>query len=223
VSIVVVMVMTKKDIDRPTDQPTTHMIGWLGSAADAVFAETRWIVSGSALAYVLWRRDGDAAALLLGAIANAYVCGVHRGRTAAHASRRVLGKALKRLVKQARPPQARHEDPGMPSSHATSLLFFAVSAATGGMRAGLPGGGACAVVLLACAAAAWRVRAGLHTPAQVVVGALLGTVDALLWGAWAQPHVARLLDGHPRTLGAVLVLLVVAGARVITARDKVLG
>lgn len=57
-----------------------------------------------------------------------------------------------------------------------------------------------------------RVRLGLHTPAQVVVGAALGTASALAWAslgrAWALPAVAA----HPAVEAGLTGATLVAGA-----------
>lgn len=56
-----------------------------------------------------------------------------------------------------------------------------------------------------------RVRLGLHTPAQVVVGAALGILSALAWAslgaAWALPLAAA----HPRVEAGLVGATVVAG------------
>ena len=71
--------------------------------------ETKWLVSGSAFIVLLVRRDAATVTFLCGAIGNA-----------------LLSKVLKRLINAARPAGARLSDPGMPSSHAQSLSYFAV-------------------------------------------------------------------------------------------------
>ena len=74
----------------------------------ASLLETRWVVSGSAAIVVAYRRDAASILCILGAVLNA-----------------LLSKVLKRLLNEARPAGAPLADPGMPSSHAQSLFFFA--------------------------------------------------------------------------------------------------
>ena len=140
---------------------------------------TRWIVAGSVAIALLWRRDAISLTLMvvffifsvvlstlsmnpwspilsqIGAIGNA-----------------LLSKILKRVLKEDRPVGAPVSDPGMPSSHAMSLFFFAAylsRAAAVWSSWPLPGRAATAAGLLAFAvnSAAWRVSAGLHTRDQV--------------------------------------------------------
>lgn len=65
------------------------------------------------------------------------------------------------------------------------------------------------VIVAASALSAWRILAGLHTPAQVSVGALLGSTFGVFghWAATAERGIGRMLDtwmrgGDPWSLGA---------------------
>jgi dolichyldiphosphatase len=136
---------------------------------------TKWVVSGATVAVWLWRQDGAVLYFLLGSVLNA-----------------LLSKLLKRAFKQPRPPGAQEQEPGMPSSHAQSLAFFAVylslsvcAVDDGALSPALRVG---AVVALCCTALllAWaRVTSGLHTAAQVCVGLCVGASTAAAW--WHEP------------------------------------
>jgi membrane-associated phospholipid phosphatase len=132
---------------------------------------TRTLVAGTAAAVLLWRRDALAISVLTGAIGNA-----------------ILSKVLKRIIKERRPDGAPVSDPGMPSSHAMSLFFFA-SYLSAAAIVWLPDSVSIVARATACMflgvfavnSATWRVEAGLHTSAQVLVGSVIGSIDGLLW------------------------------------------
>lgn len=116
---------------------------------------TRWLVAGSAAAVLLLRRDAVSISCIAGAIANA-----------------IMSKVLKRVLNQERPEGAAVSDPGMPSSHAMSLFFFASylsSALLFWIQWPSAARAACVAGMWAFAvnSAAWRVTAGLHTREQV--------------------------------------------------------
>ncbi|KAI0166707.1 phosphatidic acid phosphatase type 2/haloperoxidase [Hypoxylon sp. FL1284] len=121
-----------------------------------------------------------------------------------------LNFALKRLIKEERPPRMNGKGYGMPSSHAQFLAYFAVSLAlfllfrhqpntspsrrrNGGSGSGssrsnhspmsLPERALWSTLALALAAAvAWsRVYLNYHTERQVLVGAAAGAVSAVAW------------------------------------------
>jgi membrane-associated phospholipid phosphatase len=105
----------------------------------------------------------------------------------------LLGKTLKRIIKEARPDGAVLEDPGMPSSHAMAL-FYMTSFITAALCESKGLGGALppwwplqytttifSVVLYVLTASSWRVFSGLHTPAQIVVGAGVGSGVGVAW------------------------------------------
>jgi len=131
---------------------------------------TKWIVSLTAAGVLLYRRDALAVSAILGALSNA-----------------VLGKVLKRILRQKRPTGAPLADPGMPSSHAMSLFFlssYLCAAILAWTPTWLPAHRAAvmgSLLAFATSSAAWRVRAGLHTPAQIVAGALLGGSNGVIW------------------------------------------
>jgi dolichyldiphosphatase len=130
--------------------------GLLSALRVSTAKNTRWLVAGSAAAVLLWRRDAVAISCIAGAIGNA-----------------IISKILKRILNQERPEGATVSDPGMPSSHAMSLFFFASYLSSSLIFWATwpsPGFRAASVAALAAFAvnsAAWRVTAGLHTREQV--------------------------------------------------------
>lgn len=189
--------------------------------------ETKWLVSGSAFIVLLVRRDAATVTFLCGAIGNA-----------------LLSKVLKRLINAARPAGARLSDPGMPSSHAQSLSYFAVFLALGAetWEATLPPrllhllrplmllsppllrhAGAALSLALGAALTALRVRAGLHTPAQCAVGAAIGGLNGACC-FFTMPACVLALQAlqarHPVALvGGVLLL----GAAVVGSVERTLA
>jgi dolichyldiphosphatase len=125
---------------------------------------TKWAVSLTVMATVAVEMgDGScrAAFFVMGALGNA-----------------VVTKIAKKILKAPRPAQGDHEDilTGMPSSHASSLFFLATGAA---WAAGYPR----SVFLVTTAAylTSLRVTLGHHTWPQVIVGGVLGGINAALW------------------------------------------
>lgn len=120
-----------------------------------------------------------------------------------------LNFALKRLLKEERPPQILGQGYGMPSSHAQFMGFFAVSfalflalryseqhpsvispeiksveeAATkpGTLSVSIRALSASAVCLSAVFVGVSRIYLSYHTPRQVVYGALAGAIYAVVW------------------------------------------
>lgn len=157
---------------------------WLGSRLlfflakgrerhETSMAETRWIVSACAFVALVTRDDQRVTFCVAGAIVNALV-----------------NKGLKRLIAQARPPGSPLHDPGMPSSHASSLFFFTAYIALALMQHAAPYGGACAIALIALAGCAARSRVPrFHTTAQVSVGAVVGSLAGAAWHELARPQL----------------------------------
>ena len=119
----------------------------------------KYVVSASVAGTIALRRaDAWSCACVLGALVNAGIA-----------------KMLKRALKTPRPNDSSSDD-GMPSSHAASLFFLATafgSAAGSVIRVSL--------YATACTLSWLRIRCGLHTLPQVVCGATLCIIDALLW------------------------------------------
>ena len=194
-------------------------------------AETKYVVSGATFIVVCWRRDVFIASFLLAAICNA-----------------LLGKILKRLINASRPAGARLADPGMPSSHALSLFFFTGFLANGAFVWPLPefehdryrkkGRSAEEELLLrlilslgigwiASKLAQLRIEAGLHTIAQVAVGAVIGFVNGTVYFHLA-PHCEKRLLGLTGEFGGgggqlLLVGLVAVGALAVGSVERTLS
>ena len=99
---------------------------------------------------------------------------------------------------------ARHAaDPGFPSDHTTAAFAIAVAITLRSRRWGVP------VLALALVLGVARVGMGVHYPSDVLGGAVLGAVAALL--LWAPP-VRRLVDRVADRAGSVVDALV-AGTR----------
>ncbi len=105
-----------------------------------------------------------------------------------------LNFALKRLIKEERPPRIHGKGYGMPSSHAQFVAFWSVSVALFALARHAPPAGVgwsrqarravgAAGFALAGLVAWSRVYLGYHTPRQVLAGATAGTVFALGWYA----------------------------------------
>lgn len=110
----------------------------------------------------------------------------------------IIGKVLKKLIRQPRPDGADKIDHGMPSSHATSLSYLSVAALLNVLRHGglrpTPSLSATVLAVLATVIASrWRVAAGYHTVPQVVVGWIVGCVDAFVWCFFVAPSFSPLL------------------------------
>ncbi|KAJ7531911.1 hypothetical protein O6H91_14G064000 [Diphasiastrum complanatum] len=131
---------------------------------------TKWAASGSTAAVVLWRHDDAVMWAITGAVVNA-----------------ANSKLLKRLINQQRPATVAEVnlEPGMPSTHAQSLAYLGTYAAFGIFEwSGVSLTSlflAFAILLCASYMARLRVSEGLHTPAQVIVGATLGCASASIW------------------------------------------
>lgn len=131
---------------------------------------SKWAISLTFAAIVIWKHDAEVMWAVSGSILNT-------------GSSRIL----KYLFNHQRPLSALSlkADPGMPSSHAQSIGYLAVYASL--TLISWQGFSALTVVgvlaILICGAyLVWlRVSEGLHTYDQVLVGALLGSVAAIVW------------------------------------------
>jgi membrane-associated phospholipid phosphatase len=109
----------------------------------------------------------------------------------------VVGQGLKRVFRRLRPYEAdlpgprrlligRPRGASWPSSHPATLMAF-VSVA--GLDLGLGAGARAALTGLAGAVGASRVSLGVHYPADVVGGLLLGRAVAEVWSRTVSPRV----------------------------------
>ncbi|EFJ38332.1 hypothetical protein SELMODRAFT_73772 [Selaginella moellendorffii] len=161
---------------------------------------TKWGVTGLAAAVVLWRHDPAAMWAVTGAIVNS-----------------ANAKFLKQCINQQRPATAvLKTDAGMPSTHAQSLGYLSTYAAIGiagwnGLN--LVSLGLCAIVL-GCAVylAYLRVCTGLHSGAQVVIGAAIGSSSAVVWSWIWKAVVARYMVEMPWISMAVWIAFLVAAS-----------
>ncbi len=120
----------------------------------------KWIVSLPTFFALVFSRGPSTLVFVIGSILNVF-----------------CAKVLKRVINEQRPSTTRKRDPGMPSSHATSLCFFGAYLS---LILNRPAGRVL-VYVSAWVIAAHRISAGHHTVAQILVGGVLGTVNGLLW------------------------------------------
>ncbi|KAI8464264.1 MAG: hypothetical protein J3K34DRAFT_120836 [Monoraphidium minutum] len=161
-------------------RPRTRAYRVLGQVNES----TKWVVAGLVGVVLVAAHNEWAAWAVVGAVLSSFLC-----------------KALKRVINEQRPADARKKDPGMPSSHANSLNFLSVTAAMS--LAHHAGGQPAAAALAALTLAAglfltWlRVALGYHTWPQVAVGGLLGASTAAAWSAWGSGRAVPALQAWP--------------------------
>ena len=179
----------------------------------ASLLETKVVVSGATFCVVVYKRDAQCAAFLLGAVCNA-----------------LLSKILKRIINKSRPKGAQLSDPGMPSSHAQSLFFFAGYLSLAALQspmlptAALRWLAASAIAGLAAALTLLRVRDGLHTVAQVSVGACIGAVNGSVFfrlSPTVEQRLAAIVSGSGAAPSSLFVGLIVAGALLVGSVERV--
>ena len=128
-------------------------------------------VSGTTFVALAYLRTPWMAAFVAGALLNA-----------------MLGKCIKYTLNVSRPEGAALTTPGMPSSHATSLFYFAtaLSLAAYGSHNYKSYGAVTALLTFGYSVIVAYARIFLtkvHTIPQVVVGAILGSTFAYFWTA----------------------------------------
>lgn len=92
----------------------------------------------------------------------------------------VLVKVLKQLIKQKRPSEAGKSGYGMPSSHSSSVCFFAMFLslmAWESYDSMWSTCSCCCLLVFAILASAWRVQSNHHSFAQVAVGGMIGATN----------------------------------------------
>ncbi|XP_028774614.1 lipid phosphate phosphatase epsilon 1, chloroplastic [Neltuma alba] len=128
---------------------------------------SKWMVSAFFGALILWRHDAESLWFAAGSILNA-----------------VFSVVLKRILNQERPSTLK-SDPGMPSTHGQSIFFFVAFAILSSIEwLGLSGSSVTIsglAVVLGSYFSYLRVSQQLHTASQVVVGAIIGSIDSVLW------------------------------------------
>ncbi|KAF7828887.1 Lipid phosphate phosphatase epsilon 2, chloroplastic [Senna tora] len=128
---------------------------------------SKWMVSAFFGAIILWRHDAESLWFAAGSVLNA-----------------ILSVALKRILNQERPSTLK-SDPGMPSSHSQSIFFCVFFAILSSLE--WLGLNEFTIIfgVLALAFGSYfsylRVSQQLHTVSQVVVGAVIGSIDSILW------------------------------------------
>jgi len=161
---------------------------------------TKFIVSASAMLFLLFHPTIETCWCLLGSIVNS-----------------LNGKLLKRILNHSRPSGAKKIDPGMPSSHATSLSFLSLYAFLAfssepnafGLQTLITRLLATAVVGIGAFLAYLRVKLGFHTWPQVLVGYGLGSFTALFWFFFAKVKLTgNLAPDQVKNLHAVLVIAI---------------
>jgi dolichyldiphosphatase len=162
---------------------------------------TKFVVSATAMVFLVFHPTVETCWCLLGSIVNS-----------------VNGKLLKRMLNHSRPDGAKKVDPGMPSSHATSLsylswyaaLAFAFEPNAFGLATFVTRTLAFGLVSLGAFLAYLRVKLGFHTWPQVYVGYGLGSSTALVWILFGKGYLIQHLARHPERLKNLHACLVVA-------------
>ena len=162
---------------------------------------TKFVVSATAMVFLMFHPTVETCWCLLGSIVNS-----------------VNGKLLKRMLNHSRPDGAKKVDPGMPSSHATSLsylswyaaLAFAFEPNAFGLATFVTRTLAFGLVSLGAFLAYLRVKLGFHTWPQVYVGYGLGSSTALVWILFGKGYLIQHLARHPERLKNLHACLVVA-------------
>ncbi|CAL6281490.1 unnamed protein product [Bathycoccus prasinos] len=178
---------------------------WFPKLEDVVFEylneSTKFVVSATAMVFLMFHPTVETCWCLLGSIVNS-----------------VNGKLLKRALNHSRPDGAKKVDPGMPSSHATSLsylswyaaLAFAFEPNAFGLATTVTRTLAFGLVSLGAFLAYLRVKLGFHTWPQVYVGYGLGSSTALVWILFGKGYLIQHLARHPERLKNLHACLVVA-------------
>lgn len=162
---------------------------------------TKFVVSATAMVFLVFHPTVETCWCLLGSIVNS-----------------VNGRLLKRALNHSRPDGAKKVDPGMPSSHATSLsylswyaaLAFAFEPNAFGLATFVTRTLAFGLVSLGAFLAYLRVKLGFHTWPQVYVGYGLGSSTALVWILFGKGYLIQHLARHPERLKNLHACLVVA-------------
>lgn len=147
--------------DNMTQEPglLMTMLGYINES-------TKWVVSALVFVMVLGRRDEKTAWCVIGGVMTAFVC-----------------RVLKYAINASRPASSVRSDPGMPSSHASTLAFLTMFPFL--MLLEKPGGyqyvSAWCLPVGGLVLTSLRVVLGYHTIPQITVGWILGASMAYLW------------------------------------------
>ena len=151
----------------------------LNSLVSLVGGTTSLFVSGLFYVVLVWKRNAVMSAFFIGSIGNA-----------------VLGKVLKKIINQTRPPdmvvselRLKPSDGGMPSSHAMSLGFIGTFTFLH-----QPFWLLFPILLFTATSLLYRVQVKLHTWEQVVVGLTVGSTNAFLFYTYVESTLIDLLQ-----------------------------
>ncbi|XP_047314846.1 lipid phosphate phosphatase epsilon 2, chloroplastic-like [Impatiens glandulifera] len=129
---------------------------------------SKWVVVIFFTLVIIIRHDAEALWATMGSVLNSW-----------------LSTKLKRILNQERPFSNSRSDPGMPSSHSQSIFFiqiFAVISLTEYYGLNIVTIILSAFTLAFGSYLSWlRIYQQFHTISQVAVGAMIGTVFAVLW------------------------------------------
>lgn len=156
---------------------TSEEMDWL----KVIGKSTHIVVSGIFFATFAIQRNAFIISFWIGSIMNA-----------------ILSKVLKEILNVERPTEhlnnadikVKPSDKGMPSNHAMSLGFigtFTILFTQSPISI-------CLILPYTFVSLWYRIRAGLHTTNQIVVGWILGTIHATLWYHFLHPHLMEYLS-----------------------------
>lgn len=139
---------------------------------EAVGSTTSILVAGTFYAFFCYRRDALIVSFFVGAISNG-----------------IVSKLLKRVLNEKRPAgldvstmDIAPSDNGMPSSHAMSLGFICTFTALQVPWTALP------LLLYSTVSLIYRVQTKLHSPDQILVGAVVGSLNGAIWWSCSLGH-----------------------------------
>jgi membrane-associated phospholipid phosphatase len=139
----------------------------------------------------------------------------------------VLSKILKNYIREPRPKGSKRGGYGMPSSHTQSFFYFLTAVALNSNRILSRRQGSILTLLLgsyALIASYWRVHTGIHSVAQVAVGAVLGVLTGLLtWSYEANIIGAKAAMKLPDTVPVVLKIVVISLAALVVGKKEIKG
>eukprot|EP00899_Mesostigma_viride_P022458 jgi/Mesvir1/3397/Mv25886-RA.1 len=175
-----------------------------GTLLDKINQSTKYAVASTAFVILLYQHDVAGCWWFVGSAVNVALC-----------------KAIKVTVNQSRPAAARKRDPGMPSSHASSLGYLGTYLALSILEIYGTSGSALAAATVIEAMAAFltwlRVELGYHTWPQVLVGGALGSLTAVLWKQLGDTRVLPTLspegEGILYFLSALFLAIIFAKER----------
>ncbi|CAN8063684.1 unnamed protein product [Agarophyton chilense] len=183
-------VSIQRDCKRPLTMSTNR------TPLNKVLADvTKYTVSVAVGSLVLYNHDAPTIFYIMAAVLNS-----------------AAGKVLKLLIKQPRPDGAQRGDPGMPSSHATSLSFLSLAflgyiALYFDSVAKTVGAGV--MVIMSVLASSWRVSAGYHTVPQVVAGWIVGSINVAVYITLLPkilPRLDLLMEGKALFVTTVILM-----------------